>query len=135
MQPTVRHIPVSTNRAKRTRSSPNESLLGLLTEGLDRGSQLTPQQESEMMEQQNGRGGVVRDLRISATTDSYMKQMPRRWRTGEVYAPKDLSATEMSKWRTARKPKQDIVDMLGINPLDNYRVGARPLHGPCRHCL
>lgn len=74
-----------------------------------------------MMEQQGGRG-VVKDLRMSATTDSYMRQMPRRWRTGDVYAPKDLSSAEMSKWRTAKKPSKDIVDMLGINPLDNYRV-------------
>lgn len=64
----------------------------------------------------------MKDLRDNATTDNYLRQMPRRWRIGDVYSPRDLGPAEMSKWRTARPPKKDIIDMLGFNPLDNYKV-------------
>lgn len=75
-----------------------------------------------MMEQQNSGRVSVRDLRMNNMTDNYLRQMPRRWRTGDVYSPRDLGSVEMNKWRTSRRPKKDILDVLGINPLDNYRV-------------
>ncbi|KAI1258627.1 ribosomal protein S18 [Xylariaceae sp. FL1019] len=53
--------------------------------------------------------------------NDFMRQMPRRWRTGDVYAPHDLSPAEMAKWRRSRRRDQDIVDLLGLRPLDMYR--------------
>lgn len=47
---------------------------------------------------------------------------PRRWKAGDVYAPHDLSPMEMLEWRELRRPEKDIVDILGINPLDHYKV-------------
>lgn len=50
--------------------------------------------------------------------------MPRRWRVGDVYAPHDLSGVEMSKWKKLRKKpkvKYDVMDQLGMNPLDHYK--------------
>ncbi|WYZ41509.1 hypothetical protein EsH8_V_000404 [Colletotrichum jinshuiense] len=72
-------------------------------------------------------GSVVRkrtmleSLREKKVSDDYLKQMPRRWRSGEVYAPHDLSPVEMEKWRKPKRPNVDVVDLLGINPLDHYR--------------
>lgn len=51
--------------------------------------------------------------------------MYRRWMVGDVYAPHDLSGLEQSKWKRLRrrtKPKQDVFDQLGINPIHHYKV-------------
>ena len=50
------------------------------------------------------------------------KQITRRWRAGDVYAPHDLSAAEMSKWKERMKPQYDAFDTLDLNPLDEYKV-------------
>lgn len=106
---------------RKTPSNPTEALHGLLSAGLERGGQLTAEEQRQMMEQQNSGRVSVRDLRMNNMTDNYLRQMPRRWRTGDVYSPRDLGSVEMNKWRTSRRPKKDILDVLGINPLDNYR--------------
>jgi small subunit ribosomal protein S18 len=62
------------------------------------------------------------ELTATAVSQNYLRQMPRRWKVGDVYAPRDLSAYEMRKWRNASPMKKDQLDMLGMNPLDNYRV-------------
>ena len=54
-------------------------------------------------------------------SEDYARHMPRRWNQGDVYTPHDLSHVEALKWKKASQPKEDIVDMLGINPLDEYR--------------
>ncbi|KAJ0307148.1 hypothetical protein COL5a_003159 [Colletotrichum fioriniae] len=64
---------------------------------------------------------MLESLREKKVSDDYVKQMPRRWRTGEVYAPHDLSPLEMEKWRRQKTVTVDVVDLLGINPLDHYR--------------
>lgn len=48
--------------------------------------------------------------------------MPRHWKAGDVYAPHDLSPAEMRKWRSRQPPKKDVMDLLGANPLDMYKV-------------
>ncbi|KAK4645485.1 hypothetical protein QC761_201850 [Podospora bellae-mahoneyi] len=53
--------------------------------------------------------------------DMYLRKHPRRWREGDVYAPHDLSPAEAKKWKVVKSPKRDVIDMLGVNPLDNYR--------------
>lgn len=60
--------------------------------------------------------------RISAKRQELARYMPRKWVNGEVYSPHDLSPSEMNKWRSARRPAKDIIDLLGINPLDHYKV-------------
>ncbi|CAK7230757.1 hypothetical protein SBRCBS47491_007696 [Sporothrix bragantina] len=54
-------------------------------------------------------------------SEDYARHMPRRWNQGDVYAPHDLSPNEARKWKKAAQPMEDIVDMLGINPMDEYR--------------
>ncbi|KAL7623185.1 hypothetical protein AAE478_006866 [Parahypoxylon ruwenzoriense] len=67
------------------------------------------------------RASVDQELRQRDQSDDYARQMTRRWKAGEVYAPHDLSPSEMGKWRRNQARKRDLVDLLGINPLDMYR--------------
>lgn len=50
------------------------------------------------------------------------KQIGRRWKTGDVYAPHDLSDVEMQKWKRRGKPGMDVCDVLEIDPKTEYRV-------------
>ncbi|KAL2133743.1 hypothetical protein VTI74DRAFT_1823 [Chaetomium olivicolor] len=111
----------SYRRARSGGANPNEALADILSEGMERGGPLSAAEQREVLEQQHRPTVALRDLQSSATTDNYLRQMPRRWKTGEVYAPRDLSPTEMAKWRKAKPPTRDIIDMLGFNPLDNYK--------------
>jgi hypothetical protein len=61
----------------------------------------------------------------------YMRQMPRRFEVGDVYAPHDLSPVEMRKWRRWTTEKHDLVDLLALRPVDMYRVS---LLGPVVFC-
>lgn len=45
-----------------------------------------------------------------------------KWRRGDVYAPHDLSPEECNKRLRIRNPNQDAFDVLGINPLHEYKV-------------
>jgi small subunit ribosomal protein S18 len=56
------------------------------------------------------------------------KQMQRRWRLGDVYAPHDLSGAEAAKWKKLRRkvqPRWDVLDQLGINPIHHYKVRTK----------
>ncbi|KAK7403210.1 hypothetical protein QQX98_011027 [Neonectria punicea] len=60
-------------------------------------------------------------LKSQKNSNDYLRQMPRRWQAGDVYSPHDLSPIEMQKWRKRSFRNNDIVDSLGINPLDMYK--------------
>lgn len=70
------------------------------------------------------RESTIEDVNKAAQMDDYARQMTRRWNVGEVYAPHDLSPSEMAKWRRNQARKKDLVDMLGLRPLDMYRVSG-----------
>ncbi|KAI1402534.1 ribosomal protein S18 [Hypoxylon fuscum] len=61
------------------------------------------------------------EIRDNNRNDDYARQMTRRWNVGDVYAPHDLSPAEMGKWRRNQARKKDLVDILGLRPLDMYR--------------
>ncbi|QPH05539.1 hypothetical protein C2857_003395 [Epichloe festucae Fl1] len=63
----------------------------------------------------------VEALRNAKNSSDYLRQMPRRWDAGDVYSPHDLSPIEMRKWRKRSLRKNDVVDALGIRPLDMYK--------------
>lgn len=69
---------------------------------------------------------TLEGLRARTTSDSYARQMPRFWKAGDVYAPHDLSPAQMRKWRSRAAPKKDVMDLLGVNPLDLYKVCLSP---------
>jgi small subunit ribosomal protein S18 len=50
------------------------------------------------------------------------RQITRRWKAGDIYAPKDLSAVEMAKWKNRGKPERDVFDVLQFDPLGHYKV-------------
>lgn len=66
------------------------------------------------------------DLERTYTREDLDRQVTRRWKGGDVYAPHDLSAMEMEKWKRQRNrpvPKFDVLDQLGLDPLKHYKVG------------
>lgn len=46
----------------------------------------------------------------------------RRWKEGDIYSPHDLSPEEMNKWKEGKNVTEDVFDILGINPLHEYKV-------------
>ena len=66
----------------------------------------------------------------SERREQFQRQMYRKWQAGDVYAPHDLTGAEQRKWKMGRKkPQQDAFDVLGINPLNEYKVRLRlPIH-------
>lgn len=63
-------------------------------------------------------------LKNQKMSNDFLKQMPRRWEAGDVYSPHDLSPVEMQKWRKKTVRNNDVIDALGISPLDMYKVRA-----------
>jgi small subunit ribosomal protein S18 len=61
-------------------------------------------------------------LKNQKMSNDFLKQMPRRWQAGDVYSPHDLSPIEMQKWRKKSVRNNDVIDALGISPLDMYKV-------------
>ncbi len=86
---------------------------------------------------QAARAGVrqrnLERLQQHQKTESYLKYMYRRWRPGDVYAPHDLSPGEMHKFRKMTRRHVDLLDVVNVNPVDEYRVcgnGSRNPHCP-----
>ena len=70
-------------------------------------------------------------MKAQRAGEEYMMHMPRRWREGDIFTPHDLSGNEMRKWRKRQDRKEDVLDVVGVNPLDHYRVGfPRPCTCP-----
>lgn len=66
--------------------------------------------------------GQIDFLKHRKVSNEYLRQMPRRWVPGDVYSPHDLSPREMDKWRKRNQRQVDVVDILGLRPLDMYKV-------------
>ncbi|TVY16129.1 Mitochondrial 37S ribosomal protein rsm18 [Lachnellula arida] len=64
---------------------------------------------------------AVADLKDSDRANKFTRMVTRRWKTGDVYAPHDLSDVEMMKWKRRSHPTHDAFDVLDMNPLDHYR--------------
>ncbi|KAF9774332.1 hypothetical protein IL306_007694 [Fusarium sp. DS 682] len=60
-------------------------------------------------------------LKNQKMSNDFLRQMPRRWEAGDVYSPHDLSPVEMQKWRKKTVRNNDVIDALGISPLDMYK--------------
>jgi small subunit ribosomal protein S18 len=67
----------------------------------------------------------TRELVESERRAQYQRQIFRKWQPGDVYAPHDLSGVEQKKWKFGRKrPQEDAFDILGVNPVLEYKVGG-----------
>ncbi|RSL87923.1 hypothetical protein CEP51_001962 [Fusarium floridanum] len=98
--------------------------------GADRSPRFQPgDAATRMMERYRARdASFVREkaaqmefLRNQKISGDFLRQMPRRWEAGDVYSPHDLSPVEMQKWRKRSVRNVDVVDALGISPLDMYK--------------
>ncbi|KAL5337856.1 ribosomal protein S18 [Aspergillus crustosus] len=76
---------------------------------------------------QKRKGAAVPQKSFVANARAHMESraisrfQTREWRTGDVYAPHDLSPAEMKKWQKRNHPTSDIFDARGINPLHLYK--------------
>jgi len=65
----------------------------------------------------------MQDLKEHMLASDLTKQLTRRWRVGDVYAPHDLSPVEMAKWKKGRgRMQHDVFDVLGLDPVAMYKV-------------
>ncbi|KAH6697043.1 ribosomal protein S18 [Plectosphaerella plurivora] len=61
-------------------------------------------------------------MRERKVSDDYMKQMHRKWKAGDTYAPHDLNPFQQLKHRRkSLAPRKDVIDELDISPLDLYK--------------
>ncbi|KAH8586678.1 hypothetical protein B0O99DRAFT_643835 [Bisporella sp. PMI_857] len=60
------------------------------------------------------------DMRREQLSSALSRQIWRRWKPGQVYAPHDLSDVEQMKWRKRDRPTRDMFDVLNFNPLTAY---------------
>lgn len=73
-------------------------------------------------QQQKAGTTTVQDLKNHNLKKDLTKQITRRWRAGDVYAPHDLSGVEMMKWKRRSQPDHDVFDIINFNPEEHYRV-------------
>lgn len=78
---------------------------------------------------------TVQELENAKRASDLSRQITRRWKAGDVYAPHDLSAVEMAKWKSRGKPTHDVFDVLDFNPLEHYRVRTTLFSLPILLCL
>ncbi|KIH90502.1 37S ribosomal protein [Sporothrix brasiliensis 5110] len=55
------------------------------------------------------------------TTEDYARHLTRRWRVGDLYTAHDLGVEEMHQWGESYLSQRDVIEILGINPIDEYR--------------
>ncbi|KAI0538158.1 ribosomal protein S18 [Xylaria digitata] len=117
--------PLSTTAAPHALRTSVSSMLNI--EGAsnnDDATQLAGDIFKRIKRKRNSYGGenkVEDDLRGKSRQEDYLRQLPRWWRTGDVYSPHDMSPSEMAKWRKSTARQKDLVDLLGLRPLDMYR--------------
>ena len=83
---------------------------------------MTIRQNLDRVSQYDAKQRAVAELEKMGRAKDLEKQMMRNWKPGDVYAPHDLSGVEMEKWRKRRAGDRDVFDMLGIDPLAEYKV-------------
>lgn len=104
----------SQNTASQQGSRPRSS-----TEEIQRLIARTDERYSRIRTQ---RADIQRRQEAQRLSEEYMQQMPRRWREGDVFTPHDLTGNEMRKWKKRIGRSEDVFDLVGVNPLDHYRV-------------
>jgi hypothetical protein len=68
-------------------------------------------------------GAGAQDQARSEWNKQLLSVVGRRWREGDVYAPRDLGSREAEKWTSAKnKARTDPFKMMQRNPLSFYKV-------------
>lgn len=83
-------------------------------------------QLEQQMQRSRSRSSVPLDTMTRAELARKSREIERmqhrQWRSGDVYAPHDLSHEEMRRYQKTKPPSADVFDILQINPLDEYKV-------------
>lgn len=66
--------------------------------------------------------GTAESLYHHQLAQDLTRQLKRRWETGDIYAPHDLSPEELKKWKGKTRNNYDVFDLLTMNPIDEYKV-------------
>lgn len=69
------------------------------------------------------RGKFLEDQKAQGESRALEKYHTRDFKAGDIYAPHDLSPTQMKKWGKRQSPSTDAFDALNLKPLDMYKVG------------
>ncbi|KAF2088444.1 ribosomal protein S18 [Saccharata proteae CBS 121410] len=84
------------------------------------GSQQSATQEALARRAKDKRG--LEEKQLTKERAELESEMPRRWRSGDVYAPHDLTPAEARKWRGRKTmPTSDAFDLLALNPINEYK--------------
>ncbi|KAG4412009.1 hypothetical protein IFR04_014853 [Cadophora malorum] len=90
----------------------NARLVNLIKRNVDRQNREQSRTRSATTAEEMQNRNLAQDL---------SKQISRRWRAGDIYAPHDLSEVEMAKWKKRGQPHHDAFDILDLNPEEHYR--------------
>jgi small subunit ribosomal protein S18 len=115
-------------------NSPDDALLSILGGSSAARSPAAPQQRpngaslATRLARDAGldRPSQSREMLESERRSQYQRQIYRKWQPGDVYSPHDLTGAEQKKWKFGRKkPQSDAFDVLGINPINEYKVSGK----------
>ena len=95
-----------------------------MMEGVDHKGYKVDRESYNVVRGYDAQRAALNDFTKQGLARGLERQMPRlsRWNAGDVYAPHDLSAVEAAKWKKRKGSQRDVFDMLGINPLHEYKV-------------
>ncbi|KAK3708982.1 hypothetical protein LTR37_011146 [Vermiconidia calcicola] len=80
--------------------------------------------ESAANQKQRTESERLAEMERTYSRQDMERQVTRRFKAGDVYAPHDLTGVEMAKWKKLRRkgrPTHDVIDQLGINPIHHYK--------------
>src|SRR5436853_1093317 len=78
-------------------STSNTRVLNLISRASSRNQNRSPSAEQ--------RANIAQDLKNHKLAQDMTRQISRRWKVGDVYAPHDLSPVEMEKWKRRGRPE------------------------------
>ncbi|KAK0387388.1 hypothetical protein NLU13_5700 [Sarocladium strictum] len=91
------------------------------TSGNDAAERMLARHRARLVEQRQTQLETAEKVKEKKIARDLIRQMPRRWQAGDVYAPHDLSSVEMRKWKKKSGRAGDLVDALNLSPLDLYK--------------
>jgi len=89
--------------------------------------QLQPNAQSFKRAATTGELSRIQEVMKEEENFAMSRNLTRTWKTGDVYAPHDLSGAEAAKWKKRYRPTTDAFDALSVNPLTLYKVSDNPL--------
>jgi small subunit ribosomal protein S18 len=92
------------------------------TSGNDAAERMLARHRARIVEHRRTALDTAEKVKEKKIASDLKRQMPRRWQPGDLYAPHDLSAVEMGKWRKKSPRTGDLIDALNISPVDMYKV-------------